>query len=493
MGILLYVGMSLMLLSVMSGIYINNKNTFEKEKIIFDKKHLEDKNLKIEESLSTYYNNNYAEIHGNYFASNLIKGLSNTFNKNEGTFYLFNNEKFCTYNNDTKKFTEESIDTTNLTLDEIKKIETLKKQKEEYNKDINCVDFKNESDINSLLSLSGDDSISTNQLKIIKDLRNLVGNEYFIRIDIESIKTFKYLNIPILNLYVYNSNKRYKPNLNTEIRINTDLIVNNKINESKILLDNIANVIVETGKRKFKGYSKLKTYKNFNSFSNLAEGYMITNEDESVTYGLVSDFSLHGFQTGNLMAFSTRFMNENSESIINNVVDKLENENNHFECGFTNSIFKQDLSAQWFSNNAYYMCKIFKLESLDVKNKLYKPEGYCSLKDNCALNYTFNDENKIIDIDVFTLNEYLLSEKGFNFDISKFKNPFYPNESIINDDYFILSSSNSNAALSNGIGINLGLKTINRPFLNEDSNSSVLFDNMVYENNFIINKYYINY
>lgn len=495
MGILLYVGMALMLLSVMSGLYINNKNTFEMEKNIFEKKQLEDKNIKINMALSTYYNNNYAEIHGNYFASNLIKGLSNSFNENNNKFYLFNKERFCTYTSETLNFTEESIDISNLSEDEIKKIEQLKSQKEQYNKNIECVDFKDTNEINVLLGLVGDDVLTTNQIKIVDDIKTILANDYFIRFDKESIKTFKYLNIPILNLYVYNSNKRLKPNLYSELRINTDLIVNNKINESKVLLDNVANVLVESGKRKFKGYSKLKSYKNFNAFSNLAEGYMINNEDESITYGLVSDFSLNGFQTGNLIAFSTRFMNENTESIIKNIIANLENEENHYKCDFVNGIFKKDntMSINWFTNNSYYMCKIFKIESLDNKEKLYKPEGYCSLKDNCAFNYTFNDDNRIINIDSFTLNEYLMSVNGFNFDISKFKNPFYPNENIINDDLFILSSSNSNKALSNGIGISLGLKTINRPFLNEDQNSTVLFDNMIYENNFIINKYYINY
>ena len=73
------------------------------------------------------------------------------------------------------------------------------------------------------------------------------------------------------------------------------------------------------------------------------------------------------------------------------------------------------------------------------------------------------------------------------------------NLSIVNSkdlykDYnFILSSTNGNKPDSTNVSLNLGIKVISRPFGHRTIDTITLSDKVNYEDNYLINKYYITY
>lgn len=481
MPTILYVAMTVVLLNVMTSLYISKTNDYKEKKYDFDKEQLIDNNKNIEKSILSFYNNHYGEIHQNYNPSQLIQTFSNS-NGYLNKFYLFNNNKLCIY-------TDPRIDAygNETTSTEPKKILTTEQeiQSNEFNKNMDC----ETTDLKTFISTLPIDNI--NEQKIIEDFGKLVDTNYFLRIDIESIKDFKTIRLPVLNIYMYKSTKRQKPDLSTEIRLNTDLIVSNKIDEAKFVLDSISNMLNEYGKRNFKGFTKLNTYSNFNSFSNLAEGYILETSTGEKYHGIVSINSSSGFQTSSLMAFHTRYFNDNTKSEIDKIInDKWrDNSKNKIECDYVDSTFNKNVSLEWYSDNSYYSCEITQTNSLTLTETI-KPEGYCSLSDICTLNYTFDDYGKIKNINSYTLKDFLISDTGMSFDITKYKNPFFPNELIEENDNFILSSSNGNKGLDSGISLNIGLKIINRPF---DGNPTMLFNEIDLEGNYLINKYFISY
>lgn len=471
MPTLLYVGMTFILLNIMSALYIKYDNDYKEQKIKFEKEESLDKINKLEENILSFYNNNYGNIHENYYPSKIIDELSNI-NGSLNEFYFFNNEKIC-------KYTDINLDVNGERLTTPIKLVTNDNLKQfDKNKNIDC-----NIDYDSFVS-----SFSLENKNTLNELKKVVGSNYFLRIDIESIKEFKTISLPILNLYLYESNKQFKPNLFTEKRLNTDVIVSKKIDESKLILDEISNNISEYGKRRFKGFTKLKTYSNINAFSNLAEGYMFSKSDGNLYYGMVSLNSSSGFQSSNLMAFHTRYLNSNTiykiDELISKKWDKFIT-----NCGFVNSVFESDPSLNWYSENSYYSCKVIPNTTLSLVDST-KPEGYCSLEDMCTLIYTFDGYGKIDSIESLTLYDFIKSDIGLNLDMSKYKNPFFPNESILENDNFVLSSSNGNKGVDTGVAINFGLKIINR-----DSNISnnQLFNSQDLEKNYLINKYFINY
>lgn len=215
---------------------------------------------------------------------------------------------------------------------------------------------------------------------------------------------------------------------------------------------------------------------------------MFSKSDGNLYYGMVSLNSSSGFQSSNLMAFHTRYLNSNTiykiDELISKKWDKFIT-----NCGFVNSVFESDPSLNWYSENSYYSCKVIPNKTLSLVDST-KPEGYCSLEDICTLIYTFDGYGKIDSIESLTLYDFIKSDIGLNLDMSKYKNPFFPNESILENDNFVLSSSNGNKGVDTGVAINFGLKIINR-----DSNISnnPLFNSQDLEKNYLINKYFINY
>ena len=459
---------------------INNSNfksiEVTKEITIFQDKNKIENKKSIIDSLNVLYNNKYGEIHGNTFTSDLINFLSNQEGE-ENKVFLFNKSKFCIY-----------------TIPEVEEEKTIKSSVQElrdtqYNKNLKC------QDINVMDSYNNYD-LSENENQIINDFKNLVSSNYFLRVDVESILEFKNLQVPVLNLYIYDITKRFLPNIQSEIKIETSQVVNNKINESKFLLDQIANGIIEKGKRSFKGYIKSVNYANTNSFTNLAEGvYSVSNG--ITTYEMISPFAESGFQTGNLLALPTRYMTHTTEFVFKNTIaNKWNNENKRVDCEYSNSVFQKDNSVKWYTDNSFFACKV--IDTTNVLNRFekIKPDGYCSLEDMCALNFKLNNKGKIIDNEMkaFTLKDYIEnSQYGFSFDLSKFKNPFFPNDDFYKDNNFILSSTNGNKPDSTNVSLNLGIKVISRPFGHRTIDTITLSDKVNYEDNYLINKYYITY
>jgi len=484
MPIILYIGMVVILLNVATVMYVENKTEYEIEKTKFDKEQHTQQLDNIKQDILTYYSNNYGMIHGDYETSNMIKELSNI-EGDPNTFYLFNNERFCTY-----ILPEvETID--DISLDDevyVPKILNIQevKQKVNFNTNMSCIPAKEM--YNELISFTNEEKETIDQLK------KAVGDDFFIRIDIETIMKMRYLNLPILNLYMYDITKRHKPDMTSEIRLNTDIVVVKKVEESKVLLNEVSNLLVEYGKRKFKGYAKLNAYNGVNAYSNLAEGFHRESDSGVDYYGLIGSHSDSGFQSTNVMAFPTHYMNENTQSIVDDLVEEWTNNDSNVKCGYTNAGFAFDSNIDWFSDNSYYMCKFPQIDNNWFSDsKIPKPIGYCALEDNCALVYKMNNKNKIVGIEKFTLNEYLKSDEGFNYDLSSKKNPFFPNQKISENFNLILSSSNGNEGSESTLGINLGLRAINRPTGLYNNDTINLFDVIDFEDNYIINKYYINF
>lgn len=482
MPTILYIGITIILLNIMTGLYISKSNDYKEKKFNFDKEQLVDNNKNIEQNILSFYNNNYGDIHQNYTPSELIKLFSNE-NGDINKYYLFNNNKLCVY-------TDPRVDIDGNETEfakEPKKILTTTQeiQKNEFNINMDC----ESTDLSTFISTLPINNID--EQKIIENLGKMLDSSYFLRIDVESVKDFKTINLPVLNIYLYKATKRQKPDLSTEIRLNTDLIVANKIDESKYILDNISNMLNEYGKRHFKGFTKLNTYSNFNAFSNLAEGYILESYAGDKYYGMISSNSSSGFQTGDLMAFHTRYFNNKTKSEIDEIInDKwVDASKNKIECDYVDSSFQKDLSLNWYSDNSYYACIIKQTNSLSLTESI-KPIGFCSLSDICTLNYTFDDYGKINKVDSYTLKDFLLSDEGMSFDITKYKNPFFPNELIEENDNFILSSSNGNKGLDSGISLSIGLKIINRPI---DFSPQLIFKDTNLNNNYLINKYFISY
>lgn len=472
MPILLYVGLTFVLLNIITSMYNKNNNEYVELKEQYEKTQNKDKINKLEENILSFYNNHYGEIHENYVQSNTINLFSNI-NGNLNEFYLFNSDKLCKYTNKNLTTTGEKTDVSTIVIenDKLKQID--------MNKNIDC-------------NINYDDfvtSLTLEQKLLMNDFKNVIGNSHFIRIDIESVKDFKTISLPVLNFYLYESNKQLKPNLFTEQRLNSDIIVAKKIDESKILLEQISNNLSEFGKRRFKGFTKLKTYSNVNAFSNLAEGYMYSDSTGKYIYGLISLNSSSGFQTGSLMAFHTRYLKSGTINKIDNLIsDKWKNF--IVDCNFVDSAFNVNNTLDWYSENSYYSCSLRQNNSLSLVDEI-KPLGYCSLSDMCSLVYTFDNYGKIETMNSLTLHDFFIdSEYGLNLDMSKFKNPFFPNESILDNDNFILSSSNGNQITENGISINFGLKIVNR---DPNIKNLTLYTNKDLEKNYIINKYFINY
>lgn len=480
MPLIVFILMSFSVLTIM--VNLNSSKALEVTKEIdqfVEKNKIEDKS-NILDSIGVIYNNNYGDIHGNTFTSNLIKSLSNQ-EGDEDKVFLFNKNKFCTYTIPERESGEVQIKSR---VEELRDIE--------YNKNLKC------GDISLLLEKITDNGYTLNskELEIIEDFKNLVSSKYFLRFDAESIMEFKNLKVPSLNLYIYDVTKRFLPNIQSEFKIETVSIVNKKINESKFLLDQIANGIVEKGKRSFKGYLKSDNYANTNSFTNLAEGvYLIKNG--VTTYEMISLSAESGFQTGNLMAIPTRYMTSSTEfDFKTKVARQWETSKKRVDCGFANSFFQNDASVRWHSDNAFYSCKIIDLTSTENRFDKLKPEGFCSLNDMCAINFKLNNRGKIIDSQTkaFTLKDYLQDKThGFSFDLSKFFNPFFPEENFYLDDNFILSSTNGNKPNSSNVGISLGIKVVARPFGNRAITDITLADKVNYELNYLVNKYYITY
>lgn len=63
MPTLLYVGMTFILLNIMSALYIKYDNDYKEQKFKFEKEESLDKINKLEENILSFYNNNYGNIH----------------------------------------------------------------------------------------------------------------------------------------------------------------------------------------------------------------------------------------------------------------------------------------------------------------------------------------------------------------------------------------------------------------------------------------------
>lgn len=483
MPILVFISMVIILLNMANSMFIQDKIEYEIVKSKFNEEQYSQKIIDIDENLLNYYSNNYGLIHGDYETSNFIKVMSN-FDGAQDEFYLFNNEKICIY-----KLPEISEDEFSLE-DEVLSSRILNAQeagqKINFNKDITCSPI--EEMYNIVSGLTDDDK------NIVDKIKMVIGDDFYARIDIETIKSMSYLNLPILNIYTYEITKRHKPIIGTERRIKTDAIVSNKIEESKKLLDDVANLLVEYGKRKFKGFAKLKTYNGVNAFSSLGEGYSREAPDGSDIRGSINSSNASGLQTTNAMMIPTYNLDSSSQNTIDSMVEDWTDNDSGVKCGFANSAFIFDSSLDWYADNAYYQC-IF--PSVDnnwfSETKIPKPEGYCSLSDNCGITYTLNEKRKITAIQTYTLNEYLKSDDGFNFDINNRKNPFFPNQKIAENFNFIVSSSDGNRGVDKGLSINIGLRSINRPTGLFNNDTINLFDIINFEENYVINKYYISF
>ena len=481
MPLLLIIILFLAILTLVTNLNINKTTFVSKEVELFKEKNkIEDKN-RLVDSLSILYNNKYGDIHGNTFTSNLIRFLANQ-EGNENEVYLFNKNKFCVYTIPERDILEETK--IKSTVEELRDIE--------YNKNLSC---KNIEVLDSYLSDSGLE-LNEKEKEIIEDLKSLVSTNYYLRVDVESILEFKNIKVPVLNLFVYDITKRFLPNIKSEEKVELAKIVNNKINETKFLLDQIGNGIIEKGKRTFKGYIKTENYANTNSFTNLAEGVYYTFDGVTI-YQMISLFAESGFQTGNLMAIPTRYMTHTTQyDFENKVAKKWISDNKRVDCEFSNSIFQKDDSVKWYTDNSFFACKIIDTSGITDRFEKFKPDGYCSLMDMCAINFKLNNKGKIIDSETkaFTLKDYIEDPKhGFSFDLKKFKNPFFPNENFYEDDNFILSSTNGNKPDTTNVGLNLGMKIIARPFGYKKQEDITLGDKINYENNYLINKYYITY
>lgn len=234
MPLLLIIILFLAILTLVTNLNINKTTSVSKEVELFKEKNkIEDKN-RLVDSLSILYNNKYGDIHGNTFTSNLIRFLANQEGE-ENEVYLFNKNKFCVYTIPERDILEETK--IKSTVEELRDIE--------YNKNLSC---KNIEVLDSYLSDSGLE-LNEKEKEIIEDLKGLVSTNYYLRVDVESILEFKNLKVPVLNLFVYDITKRFLPNIQSEEKVELAKIVNNKINETKFLLNQIANGIIEKGKR----------------------------------------------------------------------------------------------------------------------------------------------------------------------------------------------------------------------------------------------------
>src|SRR5574344_483572 len=156
MPLLLIIILFLAILTLVTNLNINKTTSVSKEVDFFKGNNkIKDKN-RLTDSLSILYNNKYADIHGNTFTSNLIRFLANQEGE-ENEVYLFNKNKFCVY--------------------------------------------------------------TIPERKIIEDLKGLVSTNYYLRVDVESILEFKNIKVPVLNLFVYDINKRFLPNIKSEEKV----------------------------------------------------------------------------------------------------------------------------------------------------------------------------------------------------------------------------------------------------------------------------------
>src|SRR5574344_91306 len=204
MPLLLIIILFLAILTLVTNLNINKTTSVSKEVELFKEKNkIEDKN-RLTDSLSILYNNKYADIHGNTFTSNLIRFLANQ-EGDENEVYLFNKNKFCVYTIPERNILEETK--IKSTVEELRYIE--------YNKNLSC---KNIEILDSYLSDSGLE-LNEKEKEIIEDLKGLVSTNYYLRVDVETILEFKNIKVPVLNLFVYDINKRFLPNIKSEEKV----------------------------------------------------------------------------------------------------------------------------------------------------------------------------------------------------------------------------------------------------------------------------------
>lgn len=481
MPILLYILMFFIILSYATSLLVSKSNDHKELNDKFTKEQVDTKYKNVQNEVISFYNRYYSEIHQNYEPSEFIKILSN----DDGPideYILFNRDNVCVFKKPLEDNNNDEAD------DNRKSSPLIKEFKDNHNKNLNCSSM-NIDTLTSYLPTNTDigEDEGLNEQKLLKDLLNIVTDRYYIRIGKELIKEYKTIVVPVLSIYLYDISQLNKPKIMTEVELNTEKIVFDKIDEAKLMLDQIANLINEYGKRQFKGLEKLKNYSNFNAFTNLAEAIEIEEEDNGLNtkkvYRMISQKAESGFQTSNFVAFNTKYMKSNTQNLINSIINSSWDSGSY--CSYRDASFQEDNSLNWSSNNSYYGCNIIDKNNNYFGNKI-KPSGYCNLEDKCTLEYTFDNKGRIETIKSSSLEDYLVDKIGL--DVNLYYNPFFPNQKINKYDNFILSSSNGNVYLDFvNMSLNLGLKIINR---DDDRNILMGGGNVDYSKNYIINKYH---